>query len=193
MFLVLFPFFSPWHLPDLGELMEENICNLVGTLNRMQPAYAALLGAFVGAAVTLVGTVITPFLNARLQKGTDQKRWLRDKKEEAYRESLNLLALSRRRPVDGALELNSYLGAMDSIVRLPVWLTLLMNYSSRSARAKVKPSADMLLEYIDRAKRQEAELPAGSQSIPNIAELFHCVEAVLAHVQELSRTELLRE
>jgi hypothetical protein len=152
-------------------------------------------GVIIGAAVTGLIALVTALITAWLRTRMEREKWLRDKKETAYRECLDLLCVSRRWPrasPGGAniLGVPDYLGAMSSINKLPVWLPLVLNYSSEASKREIQEEADNLFKSIIRQKKLEQQEKKIPGHIEVDTDLFNSIEKLLTIIQGCSNKEL---
>lgn len=102
----------------------------------MDAAVAGLVGAAIGAVAGILGTIITHYL----QSSQDNKKWLRDKREEAYLSAIRfLLRVVNKRSVITATGLTVLAQEdvkewFDDISEAQSWLTSLTIYCSESEK-----------------------------------------------------------
>jgi hypothetical protein len=102
----------------------------------MDAAVAGLIGAAIGAVAGVLGAIITHYL----QSSQDNKKWVRDKREEAYSNTIRfLLRVLNKRSMITATGL-TVLGQenikewFDDISEAQSWMTSLTIYCSESEK-----------------------------------------------------------
>ena len=131
----------------------------------MDTAVASLLGAGVGALAGLSGTVVAQVLQGR----REHKRWLIQKKEEAYSNCLRYLlkALNRRSRISG--EGGTYLTQEDipnffgDLIEAQAWLTAVSIYCADQQRHVVVRASSSVNEAI-------SEFVSGSRAMGRLAD-----------------------
>jgi hypothetical protein len=166
---------------------------LMTFLDRLLPqglnaAQGVVFGAFLTGFITLATAVVTAWWKTRLER----TKWLRRRKETIYRECMNLLYISRRWPKNGYLSKGDYNGAMASVYKLPIVLSLAENYSSRESRSKIKYQAEKLSDYIVNQKLLEPDFATLGDDDPVQInkDLFPCIETLINIIQNCSKREL---
>jgi hypothetical protein len=105
----------------------------------MDSTVAGLIGAAIGALAAIASALAT----SMLQERQERKKWQRDKKQEAYANSLRyiLRALNKRSKID--MEQGAILGEdgikewFDDISEVQIWLTTLSIYCPPAQRGKI--------------------------------------------------------
>jgi hypothetical protein len=108
----------------------------------MDAAIAGLIGAAIGAVAGMAGTLITTYLQAK----QEHARWIRDKRVEAYSNTIMYLirALNKRSSlsIDGGT-LTSVIGKdvikewFDDLSEILVWLSAVSIYCSKNQQPKI--------------------------------------------------------
>src|SRR5215217_8234197 len=133
----------------------------------MNAAIAGLIGAAIGALASILGTVVTQFLQAR---ATARNR-LRDKKEEAYSNTLRyLLRVQNKRSemsVKGG-QLTTILGEddvkvwFDDVIEAQFWVTSLSVYCSPSYRNKILDNSSQMNQAVKEFLSEGGSMPIKS-------------------------------
>ncbi|MEW6531338.1 MAG: hypothetical protein AB1473_10900 [Thermodesulfobacteriota bacterium] len=132
--------------------MEDNTANLLIT--------GLLTGSF-----TLLATAATSWFNlhnSNLQRGADEKKRVREKKEDAYLQCLKLLWESRCRAFQHNgkhyLDAKDFAGRMQTIQHVEPWMIFAENYSSQnSSKVAIRGTCRILRIVVDLQHRKRKE------------------------------------
>ena len=108
----------------------------------MDAAIAGLIGAAIGAVAGMAGTLITTYLQAR----QEHAKWIRDKRVEAYSNTIRYLIRALNKRSSLSLEGGTVTSVMgkdvikewfDDLSEILVWLSAASIYCSKNQQSKI--------------------------------------------------------
>jgi hypothetical protein len=154
----------------------------------MDAAWGVIIGAGVTSAVV--------FVNDLFRRRWEKRKWVIDKMEGAYLESLKLLSQSRRSPLSHKgqeyLESHpSYTGLMAAMLHVPAWMTMTQCYSSDESAKKIEPVRGNITSIVKELKSKEQQkTPIKGKDYVNDLGISKAIEDALPVVRECFEREL---
>jgi gas vesicle protein len=154
----------------------------------MDAAVAGLIGAAIGAIAGMTGTLITAYFQAK----QEHRKWMRDKRVEAYSNTIRYLvrALNKRSILtfEGGT-LTSVIGKdvikewFDDLSEVLVWLSAVSMYCSRSQQSEIarvtKTVNESVCSFVNSNSLEKFDLP-------------HVISSALETVERCARQDVGR-
>jgi hypothetical protein len=169
--------------------------------------------AIIGGGALILGAVISAgmlFLNNWFQRNLDRKKWRKERRKEAYITALSNLIFSRRMPIkyeqdkEGFLhpasneagieylEKGNFRGAMHHLLQVPLWLTMVENFSSQKSKKEIRPCNARISEIVPKLLLNDhtSRWTTDNKEMIEVEGMSQAVEEALQKVIECSNKEL---
>jgi hypothetical protein len=153
----------------------------------MDAAIAGLIGAAIGAVAGMAGTLITTYLQAK----QEHAKWIRDKRVEAYSNTIRYLVRALNKRSSLAIKGDTFTSVMgedvtkewfDDLSEILVWLSAVSIYCSKNQQSKIADTT----QVVDKAVCDFVN--SGS----TIFDLQNVISTALDTVEDCARKEIGR-
>jgi hypothetical protein len=153
----------------------------------MDAAIAGLVGAAIGAVAGMAGTLITSYLQAK----QEHTKWIRDKRVEAYSNTIRYLVRALNKRSSLSLESGAIISVMgkdvikewfDDLSEILVWLSAVSIYCSKSQQSKIAHATQISTKAVCDFVNSDSEK----------SNLVNAISSALGIVEECARQDIGR-